>query len=273
MKKLTMLFAFLFYVFSLFLFLFSLDSKGQTMQRSPQKLVVSSTFLPVADTCWVFLPKNYVATQTFPLVYLLHGWSGNYKQWNNITSLQTFADQYQCLIVCPDGLYDSWYLDSPQQQFAQFFFKDLHPTLLKKYAIKQQNIFISGVSMGGYGAFSLFLQQPEIFAGVAATSALFDLTLFENSFGLPKILQKIPKTVQKELSIHQQIQKKAIRQPIYFDCGTEDAFFADNLQFDSLCKTLNLSATFVKAAGNHNKKYWQQMIKGHFEFFKQNSKK
>ena len=49
----------------------------------------------------VITPASYATAQALHVVYLLHGHSGNY------------ADQYGFIIVCPDGGYGSWYLDSP----------------------------------------------------------------------------------------------------------------------------------------------------------------
>jgi len=49
-----------------------------------------------------------------PVVYLLHGYSGNYSNWiTKVPDLKKYADEYKLLIVCPDGDYSSWYFDSP----------------------------------------------------------------------------------------------------------------------------------------------------------------
>ncbi len=44
---------------------------------------------------------------------MLHGHSGDYKQWSEIVDLKYYANKYNFLIVCPDGNFDSWYVDSP----------------------------------------------------------------------------------------------------------------------------------------------------------------
>lgn len=50
----------------------------------------------------------------FPVVYLLHGATGNYKDWVSVVpAIKDYADQYQLMIVCPDGGFTSWYFDSP----------------------------------------------------------------------------------------------------------------------------------------------------------------
>ena len=45
----------------------------------------------------VVLPDNYSENmdQFWPVVYLLHGWSGKYSNWANKTDLNILADKYE----------------------------------------------------------------------------------------------------------------------------------------------------------------------------------
>jgi putative tributyrin esterase len=129
------------------------------------ELIYQSKNLPKPDTTWVFKPKNYNDTQKLPIIFLLHGYSGNYKQWNNIMDAQKYADEYGFIIVCPDGLFDSWYLNSPvkkNSQYESFFFDELYPDIKSKYKVDEKYIFISGLSMGGHGALNLFIKKTRI---------------------------------------------------------------------------------------------------------------
>ena len=159
--------------------------------KAQDQLIYKSKNLPSADTTWVFKPKNYAQTDKLPLIFLLHGYSGNYKQWNNIMDAQKYADQYGFIIVCPDGLFSSWYLNSPVKkdwQFESFFFDELYPDIQKKYKVDPQNVFISGLSMGGHGALHLFIQKPELFSGAGSTSGGIKLSDGFGKFGLGDLL-------------------------------------------------------------------------------------
>ena len=84
-------------------------------------------YLVQSDTILVFKPREYNQTEKFPLVYLLHGYSENYKQWSQTTDLQKLADYYGFIIVTPDG-FTSYYINSPinnSSQYEDFFFKEL----------------------------------------------------------------------------------------------------------------------------------------------------
>ncbi|RYD69856.1 MAG: esterase, partial [Sphingobacteriales bacterium] len=120
-----------------------------------KQVLFTSKNLPVADTVWVFTPKNITKKDKVPAVFLLHGFGGNYKQWNNIMDAQKYADEYGYILICPDGLIKSWYLNSPVKadwQYENFFFDELLPKIKKDYPVDTANIFITGLSMGGHGA-------------------------------------------------------------------------------------------------------------------------
>ena len=64
--------------------------------------------------CVVIQPETIKDTPAFPVVYLLHGYSGNFSDWIiKVPALKQYADEYKVIIVCPDGDYSSWYFDSP----------------------------------------------------------------------------------------------------------------------------------------------------------------
>ena len=117
----------------------------------------------------VFVPGDYNPDEQYPLLFMLHGHGANYKQWNDIVDLKYFTNKYNFIIVCPDGQYDSWYVDSPilkESQFETYFFNDLAQEIFQKYKIDSTNIFITGLSMGGHGAMNLFLKHPKFFIRV-----------------------------------------------------------------------------------------------------------
>ena len=72
--------------------------------------------------CVVIKPSGYESgSNRYPVVYLLHGHSGDYSNWvARVPDLKTYVDQYQVMVVCPDGGFNSWYLDSPVDTASKF---------------------------------------------------------------------------------------------------------------------------------------------------------
>jgi S-formylglutathione hydrolase FrmB len=236
---------------------------------------IASSKLPRQDSVLVVVPDDYVSdtTKSYKTIFMLHGWSGNFRQWSGIINLQEYANRYDFILVCPDGLYDSWYVNSPahhNQRYADYFFDDLYPTITKKYRVNTQQVFITGLSMGGYGAYSLFLAQPKLFRGVAATSALFDIRKFPKRFGLPKIFGGYDSAKWSNYCIVERIKSWESKDKVlYFDCGKNDLFFPNNKEMFEVCQELGIKAVFKEQDGVHNKKYWSKAILQHFEFFAQ----
>ncbi len=258
MKKLF----FLFFVFILVSKSFPQDS-----------LFITKDYIPHTDTTLIFSPSDYDSTTKYPLVVMLHGWAGNYNQWNEDADLQGFADKYKFVIVCPDGFYDSWYIDSPvkkNSQYEKFFFNDLMPHVFTNYKIDKSNIFITGLSMGGHGAMYLMLTHPDFFKSAGSTSGIMDLTPFPDKYGLDKVLGSFNTSAVNWLKHSDFYLLKNIKhshRKIIVDCGTEDFSFSINKKFVDFCKYYNVDVTFISGPGNHSHKYWRAAIPKHFEFF------
>jgi putative tributyrin esterase len=238
------------------------------------QLIYESKNLPKPDTTWVFKPKNYNEAQKLPVIFLLHGYSGNYKQWNSIMDAQKYADEYGFIIVCPDGLFDSWYLNSPvkkDRQYESFFFDELYPDIKSKYKVDNNYIFISGLSMGGHGALYLFIKKPELFTSAGSTSGGVMLRDFSAKYGLSALLGN-PSSDDKiwdEYSVLPNIYKlQNTNKPFIFDCGSEDFFYAYNNDLKKKADELKLKATYISQPGTHNKAYWTKSIKQQFVYFK-----
>lgn len=108
--------------------------------QAQERWVLKSGFMSKPDTVFIFKPQAYKKTEKYPLVYLLHGYSENYRQWSRTTNLQKFSDQYKMIIVCPDG-FTTWYINSPYDKGARaedFFFKELVPQVHKNYSIDKR---------------------------------------------------------------------------------------------------------------------------------------
>lgn len=248
-----------------------------TLLQAQEQKILKSKHLKVPDTIWIFRPEGTTEPKNgYPAVFLLHGWSGSYHQWNDITNCQDLANRYGMIIVCPDALYDSWYFNSPgisQSQYADFFFQDLMPFVSKVARIDTKNIFITGLSMGGHGALYLFSQRPELFRSAGSMSGVLDLEPVRNEYRIKEYLGLNGSNKDKELlekfSVAGNIGKIASAgKEIIFSCGTSDRFFPMNEQFRHLCEEAKINATYIIGPGGHNYPYWKTAVSLHLAFFK-----
>ncbi len=249
---------------------------GQELQGQDQ-ILISSHLIPDTDTVWVFTPSDYAEGQKYPVVYMLHGYSSDYQQWHKIMDAVKYANDYDIIIVCPDGFYNSWYINSPRKsesQFASYFFEKLIPAIEEKYAADTENRFVTGLSMGGHGAFHLFSLRPDLFKSAGSTSGVMDLRGSAGLFELHEYLGEYEENQDLWLSVSAigNIEKfKNANKELIFDCGTEDPFFRWNMDFYRKALEANVPVTFISQPGKHEWDYWEKSIKAHFEFFKAKS--
>jgi putative tributyrin esterase len=129
------------------------------------------------------LPANYKSeTKHYPVVYLLHGHTGNFTSWMSYAKLPvSLATQYNCIIILPDAG-NSWYVnwtgqtDGKPHQWEDMLVKDLIPDVDKKYrTIKEKSgRVIGGLSMGGYGALAVGLKNANMFGFVFSSAGAID---------------------------------------------------------------------------------------------------
>jgi poly(3-hydroxybutyrate) depolymerase len=78
-----------------------------------QTISVPSAAMKKDVPATVILPDACMKEEKrLPVLYLLHGYGGDYQSWPKIARLDELAEQYGVIVVCPDGGIGSWYLGS-----------------------------------------------------------------------------------------------------------------------------------------------------------------
>ena len=126
-------------------------------------------------------PVNPQAFDKFPLVIFLHGagerGNDNEVQIKHITEL--FLDErnrgkYPCYVVAPQCPKGKWWADftgkganatlSKTPSTPMKMVIGLIEDILKQFPIDESRIYVTGLSMGGYGTWDLIARYPEKFA-------------------------------------------------------------------------------------------------------------
>lgn len=252
--------------------------------KAQERWVLTSKYLTQPDTVLVYTPTGYQPAREYPLVYLLHGYSENYRQWSQTTDLQALADQYNFIIVTPDG-FVSWFVNSPfdpRSRMEDFFFQTLVPKVHEKFKIDRRNIFVSGLSMGGYGALRYFILHNDYFNTAASTSGglMLDpqnlkevsLLFFKNTRitdDLTRLLGDPSVHHWHAYDITHLLEDHPPARGFFLDCGTEDVLLPATMAVKLTADQLGIPITFMTAPGNHHTAYWHQAIGYHFVYFRQ----
>jgi putative tributyrin esterase len=123
------------------------------------------------------LPADYEkSTRRYPVLYLLHGYSGNYTNWAHLAAPK-FAREHDLIVVMPDGG-NSWFVnwaksdDGQKNAWDDCIAKDLiaHVDATYRTIATREGRAINGLSMGGYGALAVGLKHPDLFCSIGSHS-------------------------------------------------------------------------------------------------------
>lgn len=225
----------------------------------------------------IILPNSYAqGTTPYPVLYLLHGISDNHSAWNNKSGVSRLVDQYNFIVVCPDGGTDSWYLDAPDDPtrcYETHISKELVGFVDGNYrTIKTpQGRAISGLSMGGHGGLFMGIRHQDVFGACGSMSGAVDLTDIAWGFNLKDRLGPVADHPEryKELSVIGNIDKitPQSKLAIIFDCGVEDGFVRVNRALHEALLKNKIPHDYTERPGNHDWNYWGNAIQYQALFF------
>lgn len=226
----------------------------------------------------IILPSAYLkdTSRQFPVVYLLHGYSGNHRSWiNRVPDLKNWADRLDLILVLPDGQYNAWYLDSPMLdsiRFGTFTAKELPNFIDQNYRSRPtpNGRGITGLSMGGHGALFLSAQYPKQFGIASSMSGGLDLRPFPNNWELSNLLGTLREKPENwdrysVINMLDAFQENPI--PILIDCGLDDFFVEANQATHQKMLAKGIDHDFILRPGAHNWEYWDKILPYHLLFF------
>jgi enterochelin esterase-like enzyme len=127
----------------------------------------------------LYLPDGYDrGDQRYPVLYLLHGASGNEGSWPGGGNVRATVDrlvgdgEIPPLLVVMPGHHNGWWVDGHHEPAATAVREELLPhvdSTLRTLPGREGRL-IGGLSAGGYGAVNLALDHPHLFAAAAALS-------------------------------------------------------------------------------------------------------
>jgi len=229
--------------------------------------------------CVVVTPSNYSnSTTRFPVVYLLHGYSGKYSDWaNNVPELQTLANENKLMIVCPDGAFSSWYFDSPVDLTMHYetnigieipaYIDSVYHTIRDRKARA-----VTGFSMGGHGGMFIGLRHAGIFGACGSISGVMDISNITRGYDVEKRLGDTlaNRKMYSDWSVINVVEKYPKDSlAIIMDCGTEDGLIEMNRRTHQKMLQLKIPHQYTERPGKHDWDYCRNAIKYQLLFFRQ----
>lgn len=272
---------------NILLFVFFLSQSNFSHAAKVDTLSIASSSMGKTINAAVVLPNSYAKGKTkYPVMYLLHGAYGHFRDWLKSTpnkmAVKDLADQYNIIIVMPEGEKYSFYLDSPvnkESQFETHIIKEVIPTVDATYRTinEKKGRVITGLSMGGHGALYLSTRHPELFAAAGSMSGALDMggmlqrdsadqvkKLMEPVFGADSGKQEL----YDANSVLRMIDKiKANKMPLTIDIGVDDFLIESNREFHNRMVYEKVPHEYTERPGAHTWEYWENSLPYHVLFF------
>ena len=227
-------------------------------------------------TC-VIVPDNYKKSKKkFPVVYLLHGYSGNYATWvKSFKEVSQQVDRYGFIAIGVDGNYSSWYFNSPIDptfKYETYIIDELVPFIDKKYKTiaRREGRAISGLSMGGHGSLYLSLKHQDVFGAAGSMSGGVDIRPFSEKWDIKNRLGAItdfPENWEKNTVVNLIELNQNNNLKLIIDCGVDDFFIDVNRELHQKMLALKIDHDYIERPGKHNIDYWENSLKFQLLFF------
>lgn len=133
----------------------------------------------------LYKPKNF--SENGPLVMMLHGYSSNNNNLLSYSKMNAIADQNGFMICYPQGAIT--YLTNQSHWNANLqmsdvndidFLSDLVIEIQKQYKVSKENVFVAGMSNGGFMSYTLGCERSDIFKAVASVTGTMSGYDWEN---------------------------------------------------------------------------------------------
>ncbi len=214
----------------------------------------------------VYTPPGYdpAAKQTYPVLYLLHGYSDAEDAWTSVGRANVILDNLiargqakPMLIVMPlgygnkeviaggwAGLRNAGVWQDSVAKFRDILLTEIIPQVEKAYRVNADpdSRAIAGLSMGGTQSFFIGLNAPDQFGWIGAFS----------SGGLNADFDKAYPAVNESINAKLHL--------LWIGCGQQDGLIGLNRKVVEWLKSKGVKLTWVETPGAHSFTLWRRYL-------------
>lgn len=141
---------------------------GEGKQMGPSGAQYLSRLQPYA----LHVPTGYDASRPAPLTLSMHGQDGDYHALAQSHAAQQLGEDRGSIVLSPSGRGQrGWYIDESEHDVFEAW-----NDAARHYALDPLRTAVTGLSMGGYGAYRLGLRYPHLFSRILTTIPAMQLT-------------------------------------------------------------------------------------------------
>ncbi|MCB0670195.1 MAG: prolyl oligopeptidase family serine peptidase [Saprospiraceae bacterium] len=227
----------------------------------------------------IYLPRNCRRQNNLPFIILLHGVYGSHFSWLFQAGAHLVLERmlnanaaHPFMLVMPsDGLMGdgTGYLPHKEGNYEKWIVEDVIEAINYHFdEITADSLsFISGLSMGGYGALRLGMIYPDLFSGISAHSAITDLQDYQTFIDEDFHNYLSPELIEGASILDIAILNRSHLPPFRFDCGDQDRLIESNRRLNRQLTDAGIPHDYREFPGIHNYEYWTEHIADSISFF------
>ncbi len=236
---------------------------------------IRSKIMVLCTNVTVIMPERREYRKPLKVLWLLHGFSDDDSAWTRNTSIERYVEDKNLCVIMPavdhsfysDMIYGNKYFTYVTDELPKFLSSMLN------ISTKKEDNFIAGLSMGGYGAFKVALNQPERFTAAASFSGVLDLLdFYKNKKQYDDLFLQHAKMIfggeddfeksKSDLMHMAEVNKDSKDIPrLYMCCGKNDFLFHMNVKYHEHLNKLDIPVTYEEDEGfEHTWDYWDMKI-------------
>ena len=225
----------------------------------------------------LFVPEEGEGKTGLPVVILLHGVYGSHWSWAlNAGAHLTAARMISkgeipplVLAMPSDGLWGdgSAYVAHRDQDFERWVVEEVPLAASEACAMVSEDSprFISGLSMGGFGALRLGARHGERFGGISAHSSITKVEHFAGFVEEP--LASYEAVEQSPSALSAIVDHRDTLPPLRFDCGVDDSLLEANRELHAALESAGIEHVYEEFPGGHEWPYWEEHLQETLKFF------
>jgi enterochelin esterase-like enzyme len=220
----------------------------------------------------VYLPPGYDSgSQAYPVLYMLHGYSGNYLEWHNLGLLGRAADLMgenklrPFIIVLPLGETGYWINQAHcGPRWADYLANDVvgHIDATYRTLVAPANRAIGGLSMGAHGSLQIGFNFPGKFGIIGAHSpTLRTRQQTPDYFGDTAYFATVDPISLARI-------KNLAGYKIWLDIGQQDVLWMAKAQeLHQILLDRNVAHSWNIFPGDHGGDYWASHLIDYLQFY------
>lgn len=226
----------------------------------------------------IFVPPGCEKKESLPLILLLHGVYGSHWAWSlkggaHLTALKLIEQDLirSVVIAMPsDGLWgdSTGYLPHQSADYERWIMEDVTGcvTQVLPCLSPQSELFIAGLSMGGYGALRLGAKYARRVRGISVHSSVTNPDQLARFIEEPVSAYEQSQCADFDV-LHWMKVNKEILPPLRFDCGRNDDLIEANRKLHRDLAANDIPHQYFEFEGDHSWPYWREHVSDTLLFF------